>query len=137
MLYQNHVLIEGRLTKKPEIFETKNGKKYSHFGICFNSPKKLNEPNDKGFMYDFIPNFFNLTAWNKIAEMASNYNKGETVTISGKLMYNTWEDKDGNKKNGVFILVDSIKKISFGDKKSYENKTEEKIDNLSLEDIPF
>ena len=111
MLYQNNVLIEGRLTKKPELAETKNGKKYSHVGLCFNNPKKLKEPNDKGYMYDLIPNFFNLTAWEKNAVMANEMEKGQNVTVTGKLMFDTWEDKEGKKRNSVYILVDSIKKI--------------------------
>lgn len=43
--------------------------------------------------------------------MANEMEKGQNVTVTGKLMFDTWEDKEGKKRNSVYILVDSIKKI--------------------------
>lgn len=142
MLYQNQILIEGHLTKKPELKKTKTGKNYSHFGLCYNSPKKLSEPNDKGFMYEYVPNFFNLTAWNKNALIANEMDKGQPVTVTGKLMYNSYTNSKGLKINNVFILVESIKKLEKNFYKKNVAKEEpiilSDVDNyMSEEEIPF
>ena len=101
-------------------------------------------------MYDLIPNFFNLTAWEKNAVMANEMDKGQNVTVTGKLMFETWEDKEGKKRNSVYILVDSIKKIDMNRKtvsaKTYSKNDSEYNDDDELsetetafqnEDIPF
>ena len=158
MIYQNYITIEGRLTRKPELKTTSTGKILANFGICYNKPKKLSEPNDKGFYYDFEPNFFNLTAWNKIASQCENYEKGENVSISGCLCYDQWIDKTTNeKKSKVYILVSSIKKIvneklssnyskNYGDYSDKKEKINPYIDNSEPyiedtkrfpDDIPF
>ncbi len=138
MYFQNNILIEGRLGKTPELKTSKNGKKYSFFSICFNEPKKLTEPNDKGYMYDFLPNFFNLVAWNKTAEKASELEKGECVSVVGKLLQDKWTDKDGQERNQTKILVSSIKPLKNDKtKKSAENKENNKSEYSELDDIPF
>ena len=149
MFYQNFSLIEGRLVQKPELKQTVNGKSYSFFSVCYNNPKKRNEPNEKGYMYDYEPHFFNCKAWNKAAEIASGLNKGENVSVVGKLLHDKYTAKDGTERENTYILVSSIKKMS--DKKTEinfetyhekENFTEglkdDLADTIELEgDIPF
>ncbi len=118
MFYQNQILIEGRLCQKPELKNTKNGKEFTQFGLCYNKPKKRTEPNEKGYMYDFVPNFFNLTAWNKTAVTASKFNKGDPVTVSGTLSYETWTNERGEKQHKTLILVNSIKKLDVEKRKA-------------------
>lgn len=144
MLYnQNIVLIEGRLTKKPELCVTKTGKEYSHFSVCFNNVVKRKEANEKGYFYDFVPNFFNLTAWNKTAVKAAEFNKGDDVSVYGKLCYEEWTDANNNRKNKVYILVTSIKKLLDEKKRnvfSLSAQTESNDKENSQEftsDIPF
>lgn len=122
MMFQNYITIEGRLTRTPEVKQTSTGKDFVNFGICYNKLKKLSEPNDKGYNYESIPNFFNLTAWNKNAIECLNFKKGESVTVSGSLCYDEWNDKITNeKKSKVYILVNSIKKI-VSEKSNYTKK---------------
>lgn len=144
MFYQNNILIEGRMVKKPELKETKNGNVYSRFSICYSGMKKRKEPNEQGFNYDFIPNFFNTTAWGKTAEKAANIEKGESVTVVGRLMNQQWTDEEGKKRQDIFILVSSIKKLSNDKnsknklaKDSSEKPKKEKEDAYFPEDIPF
>ena len=142
MLYENNILIEGHLTKTPELKETKSGKNYCHFGVCYNDTKKLSSPNEKGYMYDFIPNFFNLSAWGKTAENAVKLAKGDPVSVTGKLCHSTWTDDEGNKKDNIYILVRSIKKISKEEmaRKASEDteRNRKNLDEIEAEDeIPF
>lgn len=127
MFYQNQILIEGRLCQTPQVKQTSNGKDYAQFSLCYNKPKKLSSPNENGYMYDLIPNFFNLTAWNKAATIASTFVKGDAVTVSGQLQFQNWIDKNtGEKKNKVSILVNSIKKLDVQKRKENFEKTDRK-----------
>lgn len=148
MFYQNFSLIEGRLVQSPELKQTVNGKKYSFFSICYNNPKKRSEPNEKGYMYDYEPHFFNCKAWGKAAEIAGGISKGENVSVVGKLLHDKYTAKDGTERETTYILVSSIKKMS--DKKTEinfetyhekENFTQEikddLADTLDNSDIPF
>lgn len=158
MFYQNQILLEGRLTKKPQVNETLNGKKYSKFSVCFNKPKRLKEPNEEGYNYEFIPNFFNCTAWNLQAEKIAKYDKGESVSLIGELCFDTWEDKNtGEKRTNTYILVKEVRKLMYEKKgensepikksKAKNNKNEdvEKSDDTyiytdefeSMDSIPF
>ena len=130
MVFQNLVLLEGRLTSDIELKETSNGKKYAKFSLCYNQPKKLDYPNEKGYMYDYEPYFFNCIAWNKTAEKISLLKKGNLISLSGKLIFNQWEDNNNVKRTNVSILTYSIKHIEM-------LKNSNNLPNLQNEDIPF
>lgn len=138
MYYQNLVIIEGHLTKNPELKKSKNGKSYSFFSVCFNSLRKRDTPNDKGYMYDTEPNFYNVNTWNKTAEEASSLKKGDAVSIVGKILQNDYENKDGERIRNVYVLANSIKKIT---KTEIKNRKKEVIANeitdaLNYSDFP-
>ena len=149
MFYQNFSLIEGRLVQSPELKQTVNGKNYSFFSVCYNNPKKRKEPNDKGYMYDYEPHFFNCKAWNKAAEIASAFNKGENVSVVGKLLHDKYTAKDGTEKENTYILVSSIKKMSdkkteinietYHEKENFSQNLNDDLDVIYDEnsDIPF
>lgn len=145
MFYNNFTIIEGRICQTPEIKETSNGRKYTRFSVCYNQPKKLNQPDEKGNEWTSIPNFFNVIAWNKNAEYCLNINKGDPLTIIGKLQYNEWKDENGFKKTSVEIIANSIKKLDVEKKKTDEtydisestNLPEPEYDIADDEDNPF
>ena len=47
--------------------------------------------------------------WGRQGENAAQYlEKGRPVAIDGRLEWREWEDKDGNKRQSVDIIADSV-----------------------------
>lgn len=121
MFLQNGLIIEGRLTEKPEVKVTENGNKYSTFSICFNESKK-NKDNGE---WTSIPHFFKVRAWNRNAEKLEKMDKGSLVQIIGKLRYNEWQTETNEKKSLVYILADEIRELNYKKKENETIETEE------------
>ena len=71
MQFQNKVLIQGFLTKKPELKTTQNGKNYTRFSVCYNYSYKDKKTND----WVKIPYFLDVSDWNtsKVKEMKGTF----------------------------------------------------------------
>ncbi|WP_204200848.1 single-stranded DNA-binding protein [Mammaliicoccus sciuri] len=54
-------------------------------------------------------NFIQIEAWGKNAEnIAKYFEKGSKILIQGELKQNRFEDKDGNKREKVYVNVDKF-----------------------------
>lgn len=125
MLYANYVNIDGRLVRTPELKTSKNGVAYTRFSICYNQSKKLDEPNERGYMYDNIPHFFNCVCYKKTAEAVAKFSKGQMVRVIGKLNFNKYENAKGETVNSVNISADSVLQLKIDRKTSSDNRDEE------------
>lgn len=137
----NVIMISGRLTKKPELKQTKNGKSIADFSIAINRGVK----NEEG---EYITDYVNCRVWNKTAENLCNYqDKGDYILVQGRLQNDNYTDKDGNNRYVTYILAENIE---FTPKKKAEQKTEppkqeSNLDNwasakrmeIQQEDLPF
>lgn len=64
---------------------------------------------DDGSWVDDKTTWVELVAFKKLAEnMAESFEKGDLVNVTGKLQVEDWEDKDGNKRRSVKVVVDTI-----------------------------
>lgn len=89
----NKVIIGGRLTSKPELKTTPNGKMVTTFSVAVNR---------KGDGADFL----NVTAWEKTADHISRYyDKGSSICIVGRLAVRTWEE-NGKKRYATDIIAE-------------------------------
>ena len=91
MKFENHVIIEGRLSKKAVLEKTESGKVFAKASVCFNQFKKLEQPNQNGYNYESVPNFFPIKAWEQNAEELFKINVGDAISIIGQLRYSSWE----------------------------------------------
>ncbi len=99
----NLSLIEGRLTKDPELLYTKNGNAICKFDIAVNSNLKRG-----GEVINQV-SFIAVNTWNKVAECCVKYlKKGSLIRANGRLKQTTWANKDGKKMNKTFIEAASI-----------------------------
>ena len=101
---RNTVQLIGHLGKKPEIITLESGSKLAKFSLATNETYK----NAKG---DRVENtqWHNLTAWGKTAEIAEMFlDKGKEIAVRGKIAYNNYTDKDGNKRYATEIVVNEI-----------------------------
>ena len=90
----NSVLIEGNLTKDPELSYTPNGKAVSTLRIATNRYFKQDDE------YQEEASFFDVTVWAKQAEACAEYlKKGRGVRVVGRLKQDRWQDPEGNNRS--------------------------------------
>lgn len=108
----NKAILTGRMTKAPELKQTKNGKSVCSFTIAVDRSRDRKKT-------DFIP----IVAWGKTAEFISQwFGKGDLITIAGRIEVRNYEDKNGNKRTATEIIAEEA---FFGGSKN-NGKTEEK-----------
>jgi single-strand DNA-binding protein len=100
----NRVVLTGNLTHDPELRSTSGGTPVCSLRIACNTRRKDGSGNwvDK-------PNYFDVTVWGAQGENCAQYlSKGRPVAIDGRLEWREWEDKQGNKRQSVDIIADSV-----------------------------
>lgn len=94
----NKVTLSGRLTRDPEVRYTQKGMAWATSSIAVDRRSK-----------EKAADFFNLVAWDKTAEIMGKYlKKGSKVLIDGHLQFSQYNDKNGDKKSKVDVIVDSL-----------------------------
>ncbi len=121
---KNNVQLIGHLGKDPEIKETANGKKYAKFSLATSDNYK-NQAGEK--ITD--TQWHNIIFWGKTAEIAEKYlKKGTQCAVQGKLVYDNYEDKDGNKK--YFTQIKGNELLLLGKRENTASLVEEKEEAL-------
>ena len=114
----NSVNIIGRLTKEPELQHTPGGKSVLKVSVALNDGYKENQ---KSY-------FFDVQIWDKSAENVAKYvKKGDRIGLSGKLVQDRWQDKDGNKRSKVYV---NAFQIFFIETKSKPNEAQPNQDDV-------
>ena len=94
----NQVILHGRLGRDPELRHTQSGAAVASVAIAV-------DRNGKDAGVDWI----DLVAWEKTAELLEKYfRKGDEILVSGRLQARTYQDKDGNKRKAVEVVVNNI-----------------------------
>ncbi len=89
--------IYGRLTADPE-FKVVGDKELCTFRVAVKDDYTRERTH-----------FFNVKAWGKKGEIiANNFTKGKEIVVTGKMDYEEWNDKDGQKRNGYSVNADSF-----------------------------
>jgi single-strand DNA-binding protein len=101
----NKVFLIGRLVKDPEIRTTSTGKKVASFSLAISDGKDANGQE--------ITQFFNGSAWERLAEIIESYvKKGTKVAIFGSLKNRSWDKPDGTKGYATDILAREMEILS-------------------------
>lgn len=101
----NKAILNGRLTKAPELKQTNSGKSVCGFTIAVDRSRDREKT-------DFIP----IVAWGKTAEFVNQwFGKGDLITIVGRIEVRNYEDKNGNKRTATEIIAEEV---LFGGSKS-------------------
>jgi len=100
----NRVVITGNLTKDPELRSTPGGTAVCQLRVAVNSSRK----NANGDWED-KPNYFDVTVWGAQGENCATYlSKGRPVAVDGRLDWREWETKEGDKRQSVSIIANSV-----------------------------
>jgi single-strand DNA-binding protein len=100
----NRVVLVGRLTRDPELRALPSGTSVCSLRIACNSAAK-------DATGDFIerPNYFDVSVYGSSGESVANYmRKGGRVAIDGRLDWREWETSDGQKRQAVSIVADTV-----------------------------
>lgn len=101
---RNRVMLIGNLGQDPEVKKLESGKKVAHFTIATNESYK----NGDGQKVEETT-WHNIVAWNGLADLASKYlNKGNEVVVEGRIVYRSYEDKNGITKNVTDIVLSNL-----------------------------
>jgi len=127
----NKVILIWNITQDLELKQTQNWKSVLSFSIATNKRVK------KGDNYENVGEFHNLVAWNKTAELINQYqSKGSKIWIVWELQTRNYENKDWIKVYRTEIIVNEVEFLSAA-KWSNTTKQSWKVEELSVEDIPF
>lgn len=112
----NHVSLQGRFTKDPELNHSSNNISYVRFTIAWS--EKLKTVENKCFL--------NCIAFNKHAEFVCNYfKKGDMAIVEGKLITNCYEELTGTKKYSTELKLDGIHFCSSNKKQGSQQNIDE------------
>lgn len=101
----NRVTVTGNLTADPSLNTLPSGTTVCDLRVAVNGRRKDNE---SGQWVD-KPNYFNVKVWGAQGENAAKYlSKGRPVAVDGRLDWREWQDKEGNKRQSVDIIADTV-----------------------------
>jgi single-strand DNA-binding protein len=100
----NSVVVTGNLTRDPELRSTPGGTSVCKLRVAVNSRRK-----DQSGNWIDKPNYFDVTVWGAQGENCANYlSKGRPVAVQGRLDWREWETQDGQKRQAVEIIAESV-----------------------------
>ena len=128
----NKAILNGRLTKAPELKQTNSGKSVCGFTIAVDRSRDREKT-------DFIP----IVAWGKTAEFVNQwFGKGDLITIVGRIEVRNYEDKNGNKRTATEIIAEEV---LFGGSNNSTNASKKPVESKTAQfeqieddgDLPF
>lgn len=117
----NKVFLIGNLTRDPELRMTPKGTSICQFGLAVNRQFR-----DEAGGTREETTFVDLEAWGKTAELVSKYlTKGSPAMVEGRLKFDSWESKTGEKRSKLKVVVENVQFLSSrGDGGSQESSGE-------------
>lgn len=98
----NNVTLMGRLVADPELKTTQNGTSVVSFRLAV---ERNYAPQGQERQADFIP----CVAWRQTAEFISKYfAKGRMIAVEGSLQSRNYEDKNGQKRTAIEVIVERV-----------------------------
>lgn len=96
----NNVVLMGRLVADPELRKTPNDISTSRFTLAV----------DRGYVKagtERQADFIDCVAWRQTAEFICQYfRKGSMLAVTGSIQTRNYEDKSGNKRKSVEVVID-------------------------------
>ncbi len=101
----NRVVLTGNLTRDPELRSLPSGMSVCSLRVACNTRRKNNASGE----WEDKPNFFDVTVWGAQGENCARFlAKGRPVALDGRLEWREWQDKEGNNRQSIEIIADSV-----------------------------
>ena len=100
----NRVVLTGNLTRDPELRSTNSGMSVCSLRIATNTRQK--DPNGE---WTDRAHYFSVTVFGAQGENCARFlSKGRPVAIDGRLQWREWQDQNGNKRESIEIVAESV-----------------------------
>jgi len=100
----NKVLLLGNLTRDIELRYTPSNQAVANIGLAVNRRYRTAEGESRE-----DTTFVDCEAWGRTAETMSRYlTKGRPVFIDGRLRLDQWQDKEGNNRSKLKVVVENF-----------------------------
>ena len=100
----NRVILTGNLTRDPELRNTPSGTSVCSLRLAVNTRRK-----DAQGQWIDKPNYFDITVWGAQGENCAQYlAKGRPVAVDGRLEWREFTDKEGNNRQAIDVVADSV-----------------------------
>lgn len=98
------VILLGNLTRDVEMRTTSSGQNVASFSLAVSRTWRSQDGQQQE-----QTSFINCVAWGKAGEIIAQYtSKGSSLLVSGRLDQRSYEDKDGNKRQAVEVVVEDF-----------------------------
>ena len=100
----NKVFIMGNLTRDIELKRTpSNNTAVANIGLAVNRQYRVGDENKEE------TTFVDCEAWGRTAEVMHQYlGKGRPVLVEGRLKLDQWQDRDGNNRSKLKVVVENF-----------------------------
>lgn len=126
----NSILMEGNLTKDPEIKETAKGTKVCTFTVASNRYYKKEDEQQQEV------SFFPVEVWAGLADSCNQYlKKGRGVRVVGRIKQDRWKDQDDKSHERFKIVAEHVEFKPLFTKNDNEGTGERDKSQASEEDL--
>lgn len=95
----NNVVLMGRIVHTPDLKTTGSGVEVLSFTLAVERAYKSKDE-------ERVTDFIDCTAWRTTAAFISKYfQKGSMIAVTGEIQTRNYEDKNGNKRKAVEVIV--------------------------------
>jgi single-strand DNA-binding protein len=101
----NVVVITGNLTRDPELRSLPSGTAVCELRVAVNTRRKNGQTGE----WEDKPNYFDVKVWGAQGENCNRFlSKGRPVAVQGRLEWREWESQEGQKRQAVDIIAESV-----------------------------
>ena len=105
----NHVFLAGNLTRDPELRNVGEAQ-VANFGLAVNRRYKTASGEQREEV-----TFVDCEAWGSVAGVIGQYlKKGSPALVTGRLKLDQWQDRDGQNRSRLKVLVGEFKFVPTG-----------------------
>ncbi len=132
----NRVIVTGNLTRDPELRSLPSGTSVCSLRLACNTRRK-----DASGEWADKPNFFNVTVWGAQGENCARYlSKGRPVAVDGRLEWREWQTQDGQRRESIDIIADSVQFLGGRDDErtgnGFAGRSDVPVDETDLQPAP-
>ncbi len=115
----NTVVLAGHLTRDPEMRPLAGDKVVANFGLAIN--RRFKSPDGE---IKEESTFIDCEAWGRTAELIGQYlAKGSAAYVEGRLKLDNWQDKEGQKRSRLKVVVENVQFLGAPRNKSANAET--------------
>jgi single-strand DNA-binding protein len=132
----NRVIVTGNLTRDPELRSLPSGTSVCSLRLACNTRRK-----DASGEWADKPNYFNVTVWGAQGENCARYlSKGRPVAVDGRLEWREWQTQDGQRRESIDIIADSVQFLGSRDDagggNGFAGRSDVPVDETDMQPAP-